>query len=78
MRIFLTPILEFALFLCYLCQNIKILQKKFFDWAILGGGTIFPRSPRTTGNEKKFLARSKKFVLISSIMDPEYDPILVF
>ena len=30
MRIFLTPILEFALFLCYLCQNIKILQQIFF------------------------------------------------
>ncbi len=25
---FLTPFLEFALFLCQLCQNIKILQKK--------------------------------------------------
>ena len=36
------------------CQNIKILQKKIFDWPIIGGGTIFPRSPRTTGNEKKF------------------------
>jgi hypothetical protein len=54
MRIFLTPILEFALFLCYLCKNIKILPKIFFDWAIIGGGTIFPRSPRTTGNEKNF------------------------
>jgi hypothetical protein len=30
------------------------LKKKFFDWAIIGGGTIFPRSPRTTQNEKKF------------------------
>ncbi len=28
--------------------------KKNFDWAIIGGGTIFPRSPRTTRNEKKF------------------------
>ncbi len=27
--------------------------KKFVDWAIIGGGTIFPRSPRTTRNEKK-------------------------
>jgi hypothetical protein len=51
---FLTPILEFALFLCKLCQNIKILQKKLFDWAIIGGGTIFPRSPRATRNKKKF------------------------
>ena len=36
------------------CQNFKILQKKFFEWAVFGGGTIFPRSPRTMGNEKKF------------------------
>ncbi len=28
--------------------------KNFFDWAIIGGGTIFPRSPRTTRNEKNF------------------------
>jgi hypothetical protein len=34
--------------------RIKSLQKKIFDWAIIGGGTIFPRSPRTTQNEKKF------------------------
>ncbi len=78
MRIFLTPILEFALFLCQLCQNIKILQKKIFDWAIIGGGRIFPRSPRTTQNEKKFRARSKKFFSSSSILDPKCDPILVF
>ncbi len=78
MRIFLTPILEFEFFLCYLCQNIKILQKKIFDWAIIGGGTIFLSSPRTMGNEKKFCARSKFFFIFSSIMDPKYDPILVF
>jgi hypothetical protein len=51
---FLASILNFVLFHCYLCQNIKILQKKLLDWASIGGGTIFPRSPRTTGNEKKF------------------------
>ncbi len=28
--------------------------KKNLDWAIIGGGMIFPRSPRTTGNEIKF------------------------
>ncbi len=33
--------------------------KKLFEWASIGGGTIFPRSPRTTRNEKNFLARSK-------------------
>jgi hypothetical protein len=51
---FLASILKFVLFLCYLCQNIKILPKKFFDQAIIGGGTIFPRSLKTTRNEKKF------------------------
>jgi hypothetical protein len=30
------------------------LTKKIFYWAIIGGGTIFPRGPRTTRNEKKF------------------------
>ena len=54
MRIFLASILNFVLFHCYLCRNIKILQKKIFDWASIRGGTIFPRSPRTTRNEKNF------------------------
>jgi hypothetical protein len=35
-------------------SKYKDFTKNFFDWAIIGGGTIFPRSPRTTGNEKKF------------------------
>ena len=38
---------------------------------------IFPRSPRTTGNEKKFGARSKIFFFLSSILDPKYDLTLV-
>jgi hypothetical protein len=54
MRIFLASILNFVLFQCYLFQNIKILQKKLFDWASIEGGMIFPRSPRTTRNEKNF------------------------
>ena len=54
-----------------------ILQKQIFDWAIIGGGTIFPRSPRTTGNEKNF-DLSQKIFFLSLIMDPKYDPILVF
>ncbi len=36
-----------------LCQTIKILQKFFFDWAIIGGGTIFPRSPKDYTEQKK-------------------------
>jgi hypothetical protein len=57
---------------------MKILQESFFDWALIGGGTIFPRSPRTTRNEKKFQARSKKIFFSFSVMDPKYDLILVF
>jgi hypothetical protein len=35
--------------------------KKFFDWTIMGGATIIPRSPRTTWNEENFQDRPKKF-----------------
>jgi hypothetical protein len=34
--------------------------KKNFDWTILGGATIIPRSPRTTWNEKNFQKFKKK------------------
>jgi hypothetical protein len=74
----LASILKFVIFLCKLCQNIKILQKNFVDWAIIGRGTIFPRSLKTTQNEKKFRARSKHYFLFFSFMNPLYDPILVF
>ncbi len=53
-EIFLAQILKFEIFLCQLCQNIKILQKNCFDWASIGRGTIFPRSLKTPRNEKKF------------------------
>jgi hypothetical protein len=64
----------------FFVSYVKILRfyKKNFDWPIIGGGTIFPRSPRTTKNEKKFWGRSEFLFLFSSIMDPKYDPILVF
>jgi hypothetical protein len=35
MRIFLASILNFVLFHCYLCQNNKILQKKFLIGPVL-------------------------------------------
>jgi hypothetical protein len=78
MRIFLASILNFVLFHCLLCQNIKILPNIFFDSASIGGGTIFPRSPRTRRNEKIFCGRSKKYFLIFSFMNPSYEQILVF
>ncbi len=58
--------------------TIKILQKKLFDWASIGEGTIFPRSPRTTRNEKNFWARSKTYFFIFLFMNPLYELILVF
>ncbi len=50
-EIFLASILKFVLFLYKLCENIKILLKKFFDQAIFGGDTIFPLSLRLSGIE---------------------------
>jgi hypothetical protein len=67
MRIFFASILNFVLFHCYICHNIKILQKKLFDWASIGGATIFPRSLRTTGNEKHFWASPKFFIYLLTL-----------
>jgi hypothetical protein len=67
MRIFLASILNFVLFQCYLCINNKILVKIFFDWTIMGGATIIPRSPRTTRNGKKFQDRPNFFLFINHI-----------
>jgi hypothetical protein len=67
MRIFLASILNFVLFHCFYLFiylyyiNNKILGKKFFDWTIMGGATIIPRSPKTTRNEKFFQDRPKIF-----------------
>jgi hypothetical protein len=49
-----------------------------FDCASIGGGTIFPRSPKTTGNNKKILSYVKKKFFSFSFMNPLYVPILVF
>jgi hypothetical protein len=51
--IFLATILKFVLFLVSYVKILRFYQKNF-DWAIIGGGTIFPRSPWTTQNGKKF------------------------
>jgi hypothetical protein len=45
MRIFWAAILNFVLFHCYLCSNIK-LCKKMFDRATIGGDMIIPLSLR--------------------------------
>ncbi len=38
----------------------------------MGGATIIPRSPRTTGNEKKFQDRPKNFFFFKSYMTLKY------
>ena len=40
-------------------------MKFFFDWTIMGGATIIPRSLKTTRNEKNFQDRPKIFFLKS-------------
>ncbi len=62
----------------FFVSYVKILRfykKNFLIGPLLGEVGFF--RPRTTRNEKKFWARSN-FFLFSSIMDPIYDPILVF
>jgi hypothetical protein len=44
-----SPILNFVLFHSWFCLNIKVLQKHFFDWAIIGGDTIVPLVLRLRG-----------------------------
>ncbi len=36
-------------------MNNKIFGKKNFDWTIMGGAAIIPRSLKTTRNEKFFI-----------------------
>ncbi len=73
--------LRFWILYYFIVSYVKILRfckKKLFDWASIGGGTIFPRSPRTRRNEKNFWARSKKYCFIFLFMNPLYELILVF
>jgi hypothetical protein len=55
-----------------------ILVNNFFDWTIMGGATIIPRSPRTTRNEKNFQDRQKKFLFLKSYMTLKYLLIIDF
>ncbi len=47
-------------------------MKNFFDWTIMGGTTIIPRSLKTTRNEKKFQERPKFFLFLKSYMTLKY------
>ena len=40
---------------------LRFFKKKFLIGPFWGGGTIFPRSLRTTGNKNCFQPRPKKF-----------------
>jgi hypothetical protein len=48
------PILELRYFFVSYVKILRFYKKKFLIGPLLRGGTIFPRSPRTTRNEKKF------------------------
>ncbi len=52
-------------------------MKNLFDWTIMGGATIIPRSPRTTRKEKNFQDRPKIF-FYKSHMTLKYLPIIDF
>ncbi len=68
---FFASSLKFVMFLCYLCENIKILHKIFF-WF----GQYWRRYDFS--NEKNVWARSKKFYLFFSLMNPLHEPIQFF
>jgi hypothetical protein len=70
MRIFLASILNFVLFHCLLCINNKIFGERFFDWSIMRGATIIPRSLQTTLSEKNFQDRPNFFFFFQIIYDP--------
>ncbi len=77
MRILLASILNFVLFICYFCLNIKILEKNV-DWTNIGGAMIVPRSLKTKGTKKKFQDRPNFFFFFKSLMNPLYLLKIVF
>ncbi len=64
----------------FFVSYVKILRfyKKFFDWAIMWGGTIFLHSPRTTGIKIVFNLGLKNFFSSTSYMTPLYFLKIVF
>ncbi len=53
-------------------------MKKIFDWTIMGGATIIPRSLKTTQNEKNFQDRPKFFLFFKTYMTIKYLLIIDF
>jgi hypothetical protein len=56
---------------------MKILQKKFLIGPLLGEVRFFREVLGLRGMKKNF-ELGQNFFFLSSIMDPKYDPILVF
>ncbi len=56
MRYFRALILNSLLFRSYLCINGKVLLKKFFDWATVGGDRIVPRILSMRGTKIFFVS----------------------
>jgi hypothetical protein len=61
MRIFLTSILNFELFQCYLCINNMILVKIFLIGPLWGELRLFRVVLRLRGMKKNFKIGKKKF-----------------
>ncbi len=53
-------------------------MKEIFDWTIMVGATIIPRSLKTTRNEKNFQDKPKKFLFLKSYMTLKYLLIIDF
>ncbi len=53
-------------------HKYKDFSEKFFDWTIMGGATIIPRSLKITRNEKNFQDRQKLFLFFESYMTLKY------
>jgi hypothetical protein len=68
----------FTISYCKSCINNKISVKNLFDWTIMGGATIIPRSLKTTRNEKNFQDRLNIFLFFKSYMTLKYLLIIDF
>jgi hypothetical protein len=75
MRIFLAPILKYY----FISSNAKKLSfcKKNLDCANIGGGTIFPRSLKTTRKKNNFKL-CQIFSVFKSLTNPLYLLNIVF
>ncbi len=73
---FWLPFWNLYYFIVSYVKILKFCNKKLFDWASIGGGTIFPR--RLRGMKNFFELGQKIFFFIFLLMNPLYELILVF